>query len=97
MRRIIALTAIGTMLGGCTFGNTDSTPPPPQAKCENSKLGSFVGQKASAELGARMLAASGARVLRWGPPGSAMTMDFREDRLTVAYDEAMTILTASCG
>ncbi|MBU1462386.1 MAG: peptidase inhibitor I78, partial [Alphaproteobacteria bacterium] len=27
----------------------------------------------------------------------AMTMDFRPDRLTVSYDEAMTITSARCG
>ena len=37
------------------------------------------------------------RTLRWGGPGMAMTMDFRPDRLTVSYDEAMTITSARCG
>ena len=57
----------------------------------------FIGQKASAETGAALLAASGARTLRWGGPGMAMTMDFRPDRLTVSYDEARTITSARCG
>ena len=57
----------------------------------------FIGQKASAETGAALLAASGARTLRWGGPGMAMTMDFRPDRLTVSYDEAMVITSARCG
>jgi len=36
-------------------------------------------------------------VLRWGPPRSAMTMDFRQDRVTVAYDDAMIITHIACG
>ena len=65
--------------------------------CRNDPVAGFVGQKASAEAGAAMLKASGARTLRWGGPGMAMTMDFRPDRLTVAYDEAMVITSARCG
>ena len=65
--------------------------------CNHDALARFIGQKASAETGAALLAASGARTLRWGGPGMAMTMDFRPDRLTVSYDEAMVITSARCG
>lgn len=65
--------------------------------CRNEPVASFVGQKASAESGAAMLKASGAKTMRWGGPGMAMTMDFRPDRLTVSYDEAMVITSARCG
>lgn len=97
MRPMIGIIAFGMSLAGCTADETESTPPPPQAQCDNSKLDGFVGQKASANLGARMMAVSGAKALRWGPPRSAMTMDFRSDRLTVAYDDAMTVTSARCG
>jgi hypothetical protein len=36
-------------------------------------------------------------VLRWGPPDSAMTMDFRADRLTVSYDANMVVTGVKCG
>lgn len=68
-----------------------------QGPCSNEAVASFVGQKASAETGAAMLKASGAKAMRWGGPGMAMTMDFRPDRLTVSYDEAMVIISARCG
>lgn len=97
MRPIIAIGLAICPLAGCAPGGADSTPPPPQAQCDNGKMGNFTGQKASAELGARMLAASGAKTLRWGPPRSAMTMDYRADRLTVAYDDTLTIISARCG
>lgn len=72
-------------------------PPAASGECSNDALAQYVGQTATAELGAEMLRVSGARTLRWGPPGSAMTMDFRPDRLTVSYDEKMVITTARCG
>lgn len=95
--RLGILTLLSASLAGCATGETASTPPPPQAQCDDSSLNGFVGQKVSAELGARMLAASHAKTLRWAPPRSAMTMDFRADRLTIAYDDAMAITSARCG
>lgn len=65
--------------------------------CQPQDLSSFIGQKATAETAARMLAVSGARVLRWVPPRTAVTMDFREDRLTVSYNDDMIIHSVSCG
>jgi len=65
--------------------------------CSDEGLARFVGQKATTEIGAQLLAASGARTLRWGPPRSAMTMDYRQDRLTVSYDDDMVIQSARCG
>lgn len=53
--------------------------------------------KATGELGREMLAATGARVLRWAPPRTAVTMDFRGDRLTVSYDDDYVITRVSCG
>jgi hypothetical protein len=68
-----------------------------EGQCRNEAVASFVGQTASAESGAAMLKASGAKTLRWGGPDTAMTMDFRPDRLTVIYDAAMVITSARCG
>ncbi len=56
----------------------------------------FIGQKATAEVGAQMLRATRAKQLRWAPPNSALTMDFNADRLTVFYNESMTIERADC-
>lgn len=93
MHRILSLT------GALALTACATTTPPPIANgaCNHDALARFTGQKASAETGAALLAASGARTLRWGGPGMAMTMDFRPDRLTVSYDEAMTITSARCG
>ncbi|HMO68727.1 MAG TPA: I78 family peptidase inhibitor, partial [Novosphingobium sp.] len=41
--------------------------------------------------------ATGARTLRWMPPRTAVTMDYRADRLTVSYDDNRIIERISCG
>jgi hypothetical protein len=56
----------------------------------------FVGMKASGEVGSEMLAATGAKILRWVPPRTAVTMDFNPSRLTVSYDDDYVIRTVSC-
>jgi hypothetical protein len=101
MRTNPALLALTILLAACTA--TGAEPPattPPVAgvgKCNSDALASYVGQKVTAALGTELLAKSGARTLRWGPPGAMMTMDYREDRLTVSYDEQMVITRLSCG
>lgn len=95
----IALNALILLpITACT--PMDSTSAPPVAgdgPCRNESLDRFAGQTVTAALGVEMLKASGAHTLRWGAPGSAMTMDFRPDRLTVRYDEAMKVTSARCG
>ena len=44
-----------------------------------------------------MLKATGATTFRWAPPGAALTMDYRKDRLTVAYGADMVVTRVSCG
>ena len=40
---------------------------------------------------------TGARTLRWGPPRSAMTMDYRQDRVNVMYDDTYKSTQVTCG
>jgi hypothetical protein len=96
MKRAATLIA-ALALGGCAGAPGPATPPVVEGPCRNDGLERFVGQRASAETGAALLKASGARTLRWGGPGMAMTMDYRAERLTVSYDEAMAITSARCG
>ncbi len=65
--------------------------------CRSGALPSFVGREATQQLGADMLAASGARGLRWVAKGMMVTMDYRGDRLTVHLDAANRVERASCG
>jgi hypothetical protein len=97
MRLTIASLAL-LPLAACQIAQSDATAPgPPPGICNGDKLGEFAGQPASTELGAKMLKASGARVIRWVPKGGVVTMDFRDDRLTVQLDEANRVERASCG
>lgn len=98
--RTLSAVSVLLILSACATTGAEppaSTPVADTGKCSGASLASYVGQKATAELGAELLAKSGARTLRWGPPGAMMTMDFREDRLTISYDEQMAITRLSCG
>jgi hypothetical protein len=95
---LTALVALAA-LSACTQG----TPPPedlpamPSGTCDAAQVQSHIGHKASAASGAELLRLTGARTLRWVPPRSAVTMDYRADRLTVSYDDDYTIVRISCG
>ena len=97
---LIAL-APAAMLSACTTtsadGGTGTGDGNETAMCDADAASEYVGQKATAENGARILDETGARQLRWGPPDSAWTMDFRPDRVNVRYDRAMTITEITCG
>lgn len=91
---LLPLAACSTADGGT---EPAPLPAPAPAECNGDAGQSFVGQTATAETGAALLRATGARTLRWVAPGMAVTMDFRPDRLTVSYDGAMKIERVSCG
>ncbi len=69
----------------------------PGFTCRSQGLERFVGRAATAELGAEMRRASGAKTVRWVPPGSMITMEYREDRLTVRVDAGNRVIAANCG
>ncbi|WAT17621.1 I78 family peptidase inhibitor [Aurantiacibacter sp. MUD11] len=77
----------------------DGNPPvrEPAGECDAEAAQHLVGATASPDLGAELLELTGARTLRWVPPRTAVTMDFRPDRLTVSYDDDMTIERITCG
>jgi hypothetical protein len=75
-----------TPIHGVTPGHT----------CSSSNLQQFVGQVRSADLESRMLQVTGAATVRWVPQGTAVTMDFRFDRLTVFLDAQNKVERLSC-
>lgn len=87
---LLALTA-------CTIAESDPVPSLRQGNCRSEPLSQFIGQPASQELGARMLSASGARIIRWVPKGGMVTMDFSPNRLTVQLDGSNRVEGANCG
>jgi len=98
--RLLAIAAAALPLAACAAGEApaESTPPPIAEMTCNADAGqSFVGQTATPDLGGAIVKATGARTLRWGPPRSAMTMDYRQDRVNAMYDDAYKITQVTCG
>ncbi|MCW4456164.1 I78 family peptidase inhibitor [Flavobacterium sp. MXW15] len=67
------------------------------AVCRPETLTGFVGQTATEEVVKKAVSESGARHARVAKPGMAMTMDFRQDRLTIMVDAQNRIEQISCG
>lgn len=89
---LLAAAAGGaTLLGACATTTQQNN------FCNADPAQLFVGQKADAASGLAIRQATGADEVRWGPPRSAMTMDFRQGRVTVSYDDDMTITRVACG
>ncbi|MFA6219778.1 MAG: I78 family peptidase inhibitor [Erythrobacter sp.] len=100
--RILNLTPLALPLAACAaVAETPPAPPAPPAPqartCDAALVQGHIGHAATAEMGAAILAQSGAQTLRWGPPRSAWTMDYRQDRVNVRYDDAMNITEITCG
>ena len=96
--RLVLATSVLAALSACTIAQSDATAVGPvPGTCRREALAQFIGQPASQDLGTRMLAASGARIIRWVPKGGAVTMDFSPSRLTVQLDGANRVETANCG
>ncbi len=97
MRLFVSMVLLAP-LAACTIVQSDATATRTAGgTCRPEPLAQFVGQPSSQELGVRILAASGAREIRWVPKGGAVTMDYREDRVTVQLDGSNRVELASCG
>lgn len=66
-------------------------------ECDAAKGQYALGQKTSVELAKKLLKETGANSLRWMPPRTPITMDYRADRLNIGYDDDMVIDKVSCG
>ncbi|QKG72130.1 I78 family peptidase inhibitor [Erythrobacter mangrovi] len=98
MRALLPAFA-GLLTAGCmTTPEAPPAPPAPEARvCNAEAAQGHIGHDATAGMGAAILRDSGAQSLRWGPPNSAWTMDYRPDRVNVRYDESMKITEITCG
>lgn len=98
MGRMLLLTGVSLLMAGCST-TTASPPASPSTTeaCDAAPAQMALGRTATGEVGAELLRVTGARDLRWLAPGMAATMDFRADRLTVSYDDKMTITRIACG
>lgn len=81
-------------------GDTSSDIPVSEAGgfgCNAEAAAELIGQAPSQALGTRALALTGANTLRWIAPNSAVTQDFREDRLNIFYDADYKVERITCG
>ena len=78
-------------------GEPERRPVDAGAMCDAEPVQYHLGHTASQGMGAAMLAESGGRSLRWIAPRTAVTKDYRRDRLNVTYDDDMVITGAYCG
>ncbi len=97
MRAIVLVTAYAA-LSACAATPPPGDEPPPRhpGECKAEAAQHLVGSKATGETGAELMRLTHSATLRWVPPRTAVTMDFRADRLTVSYDDEMVITRISC-
>ncbi|SFG41957.1 Peptidase inhibitor I78 family protein [Novosphingobium sp. CF614] len=84
---------------GCAAGTSEpqATPPPPASQgCGAEQLSAYIGQPASDEVLALIRQWHGDKPIRVLKPGSAMTMDYRPERLNIYLDDAGTIKEFKC-
>lgn len=80
-------TAPATPIHGVTPGH----------KCQLQGTDQFIGKEGTSASGSAIMRVSHAAVLRWSPPNTMLTMDYREDRVTVWLDSARKITQIKCG
>jgi hypothetical protein len=99
MRNTVAAAAMTAGLAACAA--TGDAPvaglEPASMTCNAAAALGHLGHDATEAMGQAILKDSGASILRWGPPNSVWTMDYREDRVNVRYDDKMKITEITCG
>ncbi len=68
-----------------------------EGTCDPRAGETLIGQRATRELGMRAQELTGASIFRWAPPDSAVTMDYRADRVTVSYGRDLQVTRIACG
>ena len=97
MPKLPILAPIALLLAACA---TNPAPVPGSITRGNCVMGpgqAYLGQVANAETGTAILAQTQSNVIRWAPPNTMMTMEFRADRVTVHYGADGKITQVSCG
>ncbi|MBA4163843.1 MAG: hypothetical protein C0510_04315 [Erythrobacter sp.] len=102
MRRTLLLTPLLALAACISPGEAPSASEPapkPESsgQCTADNTGEFIGRTATAELGATIQERTGAQIFQWVAPRTAVTMDYRPDRVRVSYDDDMRIVRIACG
>jgi hypothetical protein len=66
-------------------------------RCDAAKARALIGRKRSPAVEREALRLSGAARVRWIPPGTMVTMDYRPDRLNLHLDRKGRIVSVNCG
>lgn len=85
------------LLGGCVAAVPVEVPVGGGGSCDASQVQSLVVQVLTEELQRSALATSGSRSLRVIPPNTAVTMDYRQDRLNIETDAGGKVTGVKCG
>lgn len=93
--KMLPVFAAPLLLAGCATMNEGGEPLLAQCKADSAQ--GLVGQTVTAQLGAQALRLTGADLLRWGTPRTPMTREFRQNRVTVYYDDDLKVTSVSCG
>ena len=106
MMKFATVTLGAALLAACTTGGQRTYETGPREPislrddddmCGQSLVQTFIGLRANAALRAEITERSGAGTIRWIEPNTAVTMDFRADRLNGEIDEDGAIRTLRCG
>jgi hypothetical protein len=87
---------IAALVASCTTAPVVAGETPGHA-CIAEGTDHFIGQPGTSDIGAAIMQATHAAVLRWAPPGYMLTMDFRADRVTVRLGPDRKITAINCG
>lgn len=93
----LAALPLLALAGACTMNGDTRPAPEAGVQCNANALDALVGKARSPDVEAQALRLSGAKTVRWLGPDSAMTMDFRVDRLNLTTDADGKITGSRCG
>lgn len=100
MRSLMALATAGLALAACETTDdkaVDAGGNDVRYVCDATRVQGLIGQVASQTLGTDAIRGSGARTMRWIAPGTAVTMDYRTDRLNIHLDAQNRVTRIDCG
>ncbi|TKD52855.1 I78 family peptidase inhibitor [Sphingomonas baiyangensis] len=100
MMRLVTLLPLAFAAAACTpvdQAPPDAATPPSGAQCDATDVRALLGRMADAATVEEARTRAGARTVRQYVTGSALTMDFRPDRLNIETASDGTIVKVSCG
>jgi hypothetical protein len=97
MRFLAALPLFALAACATTPDNDEPIEVAPQGECDVTAVEWMVGERADAVLGGRVHRITRSTSFRWIPPRTAVTQDYRPDRVNVVYDDDYVVTRIYCG